>query len=267
MLDIEDSVKCIICFEFLLAKVLLCEKGHSVCEKCVKEMKVTQCPQCQANLTDSRNYQLEQLIDKIKSHFTIPCSFSCGLKVKLSDMEVHQMECQYRMVACELGQFYKHGCKWKGKIFEIPAHKDRCMQNNYYVMNKKREVDSSNESTTQFRIKLPCQKKMAILIANINGEEKIFYFKFQSKSGYDGYDVVVQHVGSLEKAQQFWFTVTVKNGFYGMGVCENCRSDVKDVSSIVDEGGSIYFPLSYLKKVTVDDRVQFKIVIKMVENI
>lgn len=85
-----SDLECPVCFDFMCPPIFMCDRGHSVCQKC--KNKMNQCP-CRMTLTDSRNYTLE----KISEHVSYPC------------------------------RYVNDGCNFYGKINELPNHESSCL--------------------------------------------------------------------------------------------------------------------------------------------
>lgn len=59
-----DALLCPVCLEMFEGRILQCSQGHAVCEKC--QQQLTECPHCRGSYMGTRNYVLEEVIDKLK---------------------------------------------------------------------------------------------------------------------------------------------------------------------------------------------------------
>lgn len=59
-----ELINCPICFDVYEGRILMCSAGHAVCEKCQRNL--ADCPICRCKYTGTRNYQLEQMVSKLK---------------------------------------------------------------------------------------------------------------------------------------------------------------------------------------------------------
>lgn len=99
-----------------MAKIAICEGGHSVCLKCKDQLKPAICPVCKEGFSRGRNYTLEDVV----ATTTFPCKYmGCTVKLYGKDMRNHELECQYRPESCIL-KF--NGCNWKGTATKISNH-------------------------------------------------------------------------------------------------------------------------------------------------
>lgn len=59
---------CPVCFVMFDGRIMQCSQGHSVCEKCHRQLKnPIECPQCRSTYTGTRNYQLEEIIKQLQT--------------------------------------------------------------------------------------------------------------------------------------------------------------------------------------------------------
>lgn len=56
---IIEALECLICQVLMSAPIYNCVTGHAICNGCKK--KLTECPLCKQQLTDSRNFALENI--------------------------------------------------------------------------------------------------------------------------------------------------------------------------------------------------------------
>lgn len=63
-----DALLCPVCFIMFEGRIHQCSQGHSVCEKCYRQLgtAAAQCPQCRSTFVGTRNYILEDLVKQLK---------------------------------------------------------------------------------------------------------------------------------------------------------------------------------------------------------
>lgn len=62
ILDLENTLKCPVCFELRDGHVYVCQRGHHLCSVCTRSLVV--CPTCQSVITNCRNFVVETLISR-----------------------------------------------------------------------------------------------------------------------------------------------------------------------------------------------------------
>lgn len=90
---IASKLECPICFEYLLTPIYLCSSGHSLCSKC--KLKVTRCALCEANIGNSRNYTLEQILETLEiccTNITKGCTYTGIVK----NIKMHMLNCIFK---------------------------------------------------------------------------------------------------------------------------------------------------------------------------
>lgn len=60
-----ELIICPVCYEEYEGHILLCIAGHAVCQKC--KIQLTECPQCKSPYTGTRNYSMEDVVQKVQS--------------------------------------------------------------------------------------------------------------------------------------------------------------------------------------------------------
>lgn len=63
-MNFEELLQCPVCFELPNGAIQQCEQGHAVCQNCRR--KLTNCPVCRGLFYGTRNYVMEELIEKMK---------------------------------------------------------------------------------------------------------------------------------------------------------------------------------------------------------
>ena len=96
---------CPICSNAMLHEILQCQKGHSICKDCLKQLPPAhlKCPFCQAPYpkVPIRNFSLEGLVRECR----FACAYSCGFQAKPPELLSHQETCSLKPVKCLV-----HGC-------------------------------------------------------------------------------------------------------------------------------------------------------------
>lgn len=90
--DLAKTLECPICNEYMSGQIYNCSRGHSLCADCKKMLN--KCPFCNANLTSSRNYVLEEIAEKTKlrcRNTSAGCTFVGEARI----MKVHEENCHF----------------------------------------------------------------------------------------------------------------------------------------------------------------------------
>jgi len=88
------------------APVYQCARGHCVCSGCHEKLSkchFPKCPVCRIALGKIRNRIFESMLDFLEH----PCQFSfyrCNEEAKKSAIEVHERDCEHRLVNCVLAK-------------------------------------------------------------------------------------------------------------------------------------------------------------------
>lgn len=62
---VAQDLECPICIEIMSRNIIVCERGHSICEEC-KNSCARVCPICKSLFTVNRNFALEEVCKKLK---------------------------------------------------------------------------------------------------------------------------------------------------------------------------------------------------------
>lgn len=60
---------CPVCLEAMTIPIFQCKSGHSLCNNCTKKLYPPFCPMCRQDMTQVRNWQLEDVISKVLNNF------------------------------------------------------------------------------------------------------------------------------------------------------------------------------------------------------
>ncbi|CAH0549432.1 unnamed protein product [Brassicogethes aeneus] len=121
--DILKLLECPVCMSVMRPPIYQCNRGHSICIIC--RGKVSACPTCDGEWTNSRNFFMENFTTNIK----YPCRFKkSGCKVTENESEIkkHEEICSVSLISC---RFYNFGCKVTGVEGEIKKHEESCTFN------------------------------------------------------------------------------------------------------------------------------------------
>lgn len=130
---------CPVCFEYMQPPIMLCERGHSICQLCHELM--SNCPLCHGKLTCRRSSALEALTTVMR----FPCKH-CHHKFLMEDLTSHNCfqtsDSDHSPIAtCIIGQVYGE-CVWSGSSTDIAAH---------YAKSHPRNFWTSNENATKWK--------------------------------------------------------------------------------------------------------------------
>lgn len=116
--NILKELECIVCFEFMIPPIFLCDGGHSICGSCKNTKGIYICPTCQSCITNTRNYTLES----ITAATQYPCknkSIGCKFTGNYTSIRSHEKLCSVLLVRCPFN------CDWKGNVNSVIDHSQR----------------------------------------------------------------------------------------------------------------------------------------------
>ena len=92
--DIKKLIECPVCLDVpRRGPVYTCSNGHLVCQKC----KRATCPTCRVPMGENKSLVAVKILEKILHD----CKFvGCEEEDTLQDIEQHEKNCEYRLVAC-----------------------------------------------------------------------------------------------------------------------------------------------------------------------
>ena len=109
--NIQSSLECPVCFDFLSQPIMQCKNGHSFCWECCKLSP--SCPLCRCDITQAcRNITLEKVLENIE----MSCKFKdCKAKLNLATRKQHLEECVFNpYVKCVYSS-----CRWSGEELDV----------------------------------------------------------------------------------------------------------------------------------------------------
>lgn len=169
--NIQDF-ECPVCYEPMRPPIYLCKVGHSICIKCKSEVK--QCPNCQAELTNTRNFDLENLLSKKFYH----CSYQDNgcMEISIYDkITEHEKSCPCRPYNCPVD-----GCGTVGTRPVITKHLSE-MHSQLVCVGKTEYSNNSLHSTHRqyllvhdeiFRLTYRLSRGIACFAADIIGSKQ-----------------------------------------------------------------------------------------------
>ncbi|KAJ8927495.1 hypothetical protein NQ314_020044 [Rhamnusium bicolor] len=114
-----------------------------MCGDCITASSIKICPVCRGALTDTRCFQVEQIIEALQKGVKLSCSYStkgCKFTLSHSEKEGHESECKFRKFQCEGKKFAKWKCDWSGEYADLHKHfKD--YHNNHTWMEYRTEAN------------------------------------------------------------------------------------------------------------------------------
>ncbi|KAF2886673.1 hypothetical protein ILUMI_19500 [Ignelater luminosus] len=253
---IEDPTNCKNCLDHLCPPIMQCEKGDIICGDCFKYCEAKKCPVCLSPLMETRNYQLEELIAKLKN-FTIKasCKFAdrgCKYELKLDEKDSHELECKSRLYECEGNKYCGWQCKWTGGYKDIlqhfkNAHEDNCQM----------------EFKTDFCMNVSLTKNMLdIQIIDFNDGQHLFYYKHKTDIKKKKAYWLFQYVGLKKQATQYYYEFEIHDGTRKIKITEICESDCEDAGIIFSSGRCVALPFKTIRNFLNEDEqlpIRFRI--------
>jgi hypothetical protein len=182
--DLEEVIKCKICFQILLIPVDCDNCRYSFCHDCINLLKSENKP-CPfgCNLQNYNTNTSSVGIKSILSGLTFKCrNPECETPIPYNDILIHDKTCTYRRVYCP-------NCKEQIKSFELESHvKDNCKY-------RTRKCDNCNEEVLHkdFDLHLSVCSRVASLL---NGKEPASLKEF-IYPGADFVKVMLKQIGRL----------------------------------------------------------------------
>ncbi|CAG9855745.1 unnamed protein product [Phyllotreta striolata] len=237
-LEVDLFDKCPICTQSLKPPIGQCKNGHNMCQECMKQAKITECPICKGPLSDTRNYTLEKLLTMIIESNRTTCIYhpqGCKFTVLLKDKEAHEAECRYRTYLCEGHIFAKWPCSWWGNYANVYQHfKDS--HKNHTTMNFK----------TKSTMKINFLNTYDIQIIS---HPSHYYFYYKHKVDMEAEKVywTFQLIGLRSQAKHFYYSFKIHDGWKKIEVIEMCHSDSVDAEEIFQSEKCVAISFASLK--------------------
>jgi hypothetical protein len=193
---LQHDVHCIFCREDVNPFIVLCEKGHCICNRCTAS-PLENCPACDKNL-QGRRISAVQAVARLSVKDASPTA-ECGCPVSVST-GLH--------------------CPWTGKLNEIKKH---IIQN-----HDKRISDKSGKFSMPFTNVTP-QASYSLMISTLG---EVFMRRAQIRD--ENFYLVVMYIGPQKNASKYKysFTISRKNGVENISICQKTRSFLENCDDI-----------------------------------
>lgn len=216
----EKRLECSVCLDFFKKPIRQCVVGHSFCGKCLDPLNVKICPECRSQVTETRNYKLEELLDTIP----LPCinkKAGCPFLLDKEEMVDHVFECKYRNLKCEGKKFCDWKCNWDGH--DILQHfKDKHNNNANMEYNTSATIPfNGTNKFTDIHI-ISAHYQLFWYKHKVDVEKKIAYWAFQL-------------IGPRKNASYYFYEFEIyseEDPIKKFKVTEYCTSDVEDIESV-----------------------------------
>jgi hypothetical protein len=194
--SLQSELECACCKDSIKTPAILCEKGHSICNKC--RPLVQSCPTCRNTFHGARNYVTENM-----ARFTV------------YDPTLPTTNC-----SCPVSVTSGLQCSWTGKLEDIKKH---IIQN-----HDKRIADKSGKFSMPFTNVTP-QASYSLVISTLG---EVFMRKAQIRD--ENFYLVVMYIGPQKNASRYKYTFTIskKNSVESITVCNKTRSFVENCDDI-----------------------------------
>lgn len=247
-----DLPECPVCMETMSAPIFQCQSGHSLCNSCTKTLCPPICPICRENMTQMRNWQLEEIIAKAK----VPCpnkSSGCVYTMVNSDLDDHLKECIFREMECPLGVVFGR-CSWQGQLKEMMDHfKERHAANCNINSDTEVELNNVDVKEDDRHLYLISQGKMHfILTIKMDTLQKMAYW-------------TIQHIGSKKVAKEHIYEIHITSNLDArrkVVFIEHCFNDSMKADEIFRLAKCAIIPLDSLKHFIKDKKLTFRFFVK-----
>jgi len=108
--DVLEELECPVCMEYMTSPIPMCTNGHNICNTC--KPKVDHCALCREQLSESRCWLLENIIEKIKfrcQYYTEGCEFITTAQF----IKSHEAGCPDRPFDCPFSVVGTKNFCWK----------------------------------------------------------------------------------------------------------------------------------------------------------
>lgn len=175
----------------MLPPIYQCSTGHSICKTCKPQVSNV-CPTCKQPIPvqATQNFALE----KLTQYIIYPCKHhkvGCQFTSKASDIETHELSCQYGPFECPLKG--ENDCQWTGAVSEILAHVENIHNDSLLKTERIEELYNSNGTSTN----------TFLIIFN----KKVFKFLYNYENHFCQWSM--QIAGSMEESKEFKFELDI----------------------------------------------------------
>jgi E3 ubiquitin-protein ligase SIAH1 len=111
------DLECPVCMQYMVPPIQLCTNGHNICSNCRE--RVQSCPTCRAEILETRNLVLENIVRRQK----YPCEnrqSGCLDLFSIEHIAKHHAVCVYGKIKCPLHLLGK--CSWNGLKNDLKEH-------------------------------------------------------------------------------------------------------------------------------------------------
>ncbi|XP_018567279.1 E3 ubiquitin-protein ligase SIAH1-like [Anoplophora glabripennis] len=224
--QLEKIMMCPICLDTLTKPILQCTNGHNMCGNCILANSIQQCPTCRSSMTNTRCYQMEQMIEELQKSVKLNCYYSskgCKFVLSQSEKEAHELECKFRKFSCEGKKFSNWKCEWSGQYDDIYKHfKD--YHNNHTWMEFRTEANMKISFENDF--------SDVQIISFLNGKH-FFYYKHKVDIEKEKAYWLFQFIGTKKQAENYYYEFEVHLGpvrkLKFTEICENDTVDANDL--------------------------------------
>lgn len=208
---ILNLLECPVCTEIMTTAIYQCKTGHSFCEICNK--KLSQCPICKSELTNTFNYALMQLSAQIY----LPCrnkEIGCNFEGFAGQIVQHETFCL--RFECPLKT--SNGCTFSGETPELFEH---CLRKHEYLTQENRNVRWSLKLKDCTITKIICAYNRV----------------FRSCRKFTGNDLfwTIQVYGGKDEAEAFGFSVEFERDGRKLVFSDVCAK-VTDETRVFEKG-------------------------------
>lgn len=239
--QLEKIMMCPICLDTLTKPIVQCANGHNMCGNCILANSIQQCPTCRGSMTNTRCYQMEQMIEELQKSVKLNCYYSSkGCKFVLSqrEKEAHEQECKFRKFKCEGEKFANWRCEWSGEYDDIYKHfKD--YHNNHTWMEFRTEANMKISFENDF---LDVQ-----IISFLNGKQ-FFYYKHKVDVAKEKAYWLFQFIGTKKQAENYYYEFEVHLGpVRKLKFTEICENDVVNANDLFAKEKCVVLSFSSIK--------------------
>lgn len=117
---ILKEFECPVCTKYMVEKISICVKGHSLCKNCKDNL--SNCPICKYEFAADRNFCFENVAEKL----TYKCrNEKCNKVFDSKNINEHENNCKFGVHSCVFVE-----CCWIGKLSEYREHV-KCQHKEY----------------------------------------------------------------------------------------------------------------------------------------
>lgn len=253
----EKILQCPVCLDTMTRPIIQCQVGHSMCGNCITANSLKLCPQCRKPLSNTRNYQLEQLIENMDKCLRVQCFYAprgCKFQISPKEKDDHELECRYRNFRCEGDKFAKWNCKFSGSLEQVYDH-----------FKKTHPVWSDYKTDCTRNVDLTKDSYDVQMISFFNGAN-YFWYKHKVNTAKSKVYFVIQFVGTRKQSSSFYYEFEVHDRSQPVRkfkITEICASDTANVEELFDKEKCVAMSFetvrNFLKPQTNELAIKFRI--------